>query len=92
MFRNAFFLQIQANLLDKSNKKTLISHMNFQSAADTFSNKLEISDKVLYEDIYLILASKLSWSAPGHNHLSFNFLKTMSPLLINTLYHITNIC
>ena len=60
MFRNAFFSQTQADLLDISDKKTLMSYTNFQSAADIFSNKLEISDKMLYEDICSILASKLS--------------------------------
>ena len=60
MFRNAFFLQTQADLLDISDKKTLMSHINFQPAADTFSNKLEISDEMSYDDIYSILASKLS--------------------------------
>ena len=60
MFRNAFFLQTQANLSDISDKKILMSHTNFQSVTDTFSNKLEISDEMLYKDIYLILASKLS--------------------------------
>ena len=60
MFRNVFFLQTQADLSDISDKKTLMTHINFQSAADTFFNKLEISDKVLYKDIYSILASKLS--------------------------------
>ena len=59
MFRNAFFLQTQVDLLDKLDKKTLMSCTNFQPAADTFSNKLKISDEILYEDIYSILASKL---------------------------------
>ena len=36
-----------------------MSHMNFQPAADTFFNKLEISDEVSYKDIYLILDNKL---------------------------------
>ena len=39
MFRNDFFLQTQADLLNISVKKTLMSHINFQSAADTFSKK-----------------------------------------------------
>ena len=60
MFRNAFFPQTQADLLDISDKKTLLSHTNFQPAADTFSNKLEISDEMLYKDSYSILTSKLS--------------------------------
>ena len=60
MFRNAFFLQTQADLLDISDKKILMSYINFQSAAGTFSNRLEISDEVSYKDIYSILASKLS--------------------------------
>ena len=60
MFRNAFFLQTQVDVLDISDKKTLMSHINFQPAADTFSNKLKISDKVSYKDICSILASKLS--------------------------------
>ena len=56
MFRNAFFLQTQAEILDISDKKTLMPQINFQSAADTFSNKLEISVKISYEEIYSILA------------------------------------
>ena len=92
MFRNAFFLQTQADLLDISDKETLMSHTNFQSAADTFSNKLEISDEVLYKDICLILASKLLLSASDYDHISFNFLKTMSPLIINVLHLIINVC
>ena len=59
MFRNAFFLQTQADLSDISDKKTHMSHMNFQPAADTFSNQLDISDKVLHKDICSILAIKL---------------------------------
>ena len=59
MFRNAFFLQIQADLSDITDEKILMSYMNFYSAADIFFNKLEISDKVLYKDIYSIPASKL---------------------------------
>ena len=60
MFRNALFLQTQADLSDISDKKTFMSHKNFQSAADTFFNKLEILDEVLYKDIHSILTSKLS--------------------------------
>ena len=92
MFRNTFFLQTQADLSDISDKKTLMSCTNFQSAADTFFNRLEISDKVLYKDIYLISASKLSQSALSYNYIFFNFLKTMSSLIINTLCLIINVC
>ena len=92
MFKNAFFSQTQADLSNISDKKTLISYINFQPAAETFSNKLEISDEVLYKDICSILASKLSWSALNHDHISFNFFKTMSPLIINMLYLIINAC
>ena len=67
-------------------------HMNFQSAADIFFNKLEISDELSYKDIYLILANKLSWSALSHDNISFDFLKTMGPLIINALCLIINIC
>ena len=59
MFRNAFFLQTQADLSDILDKKTLMSHMNFQPATEIFSNKLEISDKMSYKDIHSNLASKL---------------------------------
>ena len=59
MFRNAFFLHTQADLSDISDKKILISHVNFKSAADIFFNKLEISDEVLYKVICSILISKL---------------------------------
>ena len=60
MFRNVFFLQTQADLINISDKKTLMPHTNFQPATNIFFNKLEISDEVLYEDIYSILASKMS--------------------------------
>ena len=92
MFRNTFFLQTQVDLLNISDKKTLMPHIYFEAAADTFSNKLEILDKILYKDIYLILASKLSWSALSHDYISFDFLKTMSYLSINMLCLITNVC
>ena len=92
MFRNAFFSQIQVDLSDILDKKILMPHIFFYSAADTFSSKLEISDEMLYEDIYSILTSKLSWSALDHDHISFNFLKAMSPLNINALCLIINTC
>ena len=92
MFRNAFFSQTQADLLDISDKKTLMPHTNFQSAADTFSNKIEISDKMLYKDICSILASKLIQSALSHDHISFDFLKIINPLIINVLCLIINTC
>ena len=60
MFRNAFFSQTQVEFSDIQDKKTLMPHIIFYSAADIFSSKLEISDEILYEDIHSFLTSKLS--------------------------------
>ena len=68
-----------------------MSYTNFKSAADPFSNKVKISDELSYK-IYLILTCKLLWSASDHDYISYNFFKTMSPLIINMLYLIINTC
>jgi len=92
MFKNAFYPQTEADLSDILDKEALMPRTNFQPVADTFSDKLEISDEVSYDDIRSTLASKLPWSAPGHDHIPFGFLKAMGPPIINALRLITDAC
>jgi exonuclease III len=90
MFKDAFFPQTEADLSDIPDTERLMPRSAFRPDSGSFSNDLEVSSEVSYEDIRSILSSKLSWSAPGHDYIPFGFLKAMGPPIIHALRLITD--